>query len=90
MQKIIFNAQLANTGHRIQTISGRLGNFIFRTYQDGRITAYFKPRKNESITFQCPSIIESLSSQLREIAEELGLSVVSINFDIRHETATAN
>lgn len=82
MPKIIFNAQMANTGHRITSISGRLGNFIFRTYKDGRITAFFQPRKNESITFQCPSILESLSSQLREITHDLGLSIVSFNFDI--------
>lgn len=87
MQKIIFNAQFTNDHSRIQTLSGRLGNFIFRTdSKTGQISAFYKPKKLE---FPAPSssqsraIIESLSSQLREITAYLGLSIASFNFDLQ-------
>ena len=82
MQKIIFNARFENTGKRIRSISGRLGEFIFRTSQDGQISCYYKPRKNDSLSGQCPSILDALSSHLRDIARDLGLSVASINYQI--------
>ena len=86
MSKIIFNAHFRNTRTRIQSISGRMGDFIFRTSQDGQISAFYKPR---SAVFIDPSpthsraIIESLSNQLREMVGYLGLEITSINFNIK-------
>ena len=88
-QKIIFNAQFHNTGRRIKSISGRVGYFIFRTYRDGHISAYYMPNKrwhfDETSSSQYRTIIESLSNHLREIAADLGLSVESITFDFREQ-----
>jgi len=86
MQKIIFNAQFTNDHTRIQSLSGRLGNFIFRTHPDGHISAFYKPKKLEfpnPSSDQSRAIIEALSDQLREITAYLGLSVSSFNFDIK-------
>jgi len=80
MAKTIFNARLIDTGHRIASISGRLGPFIFRTLPDGRITAYYKPKHGASST-RYRSNYESLSVQLQEIADQLGLTVTSINYN---------
>ena len=81
MRKIIFNAQLYNSGLRIRSISGKLGNFIFRTYKNGKITAYYKPSHHDSLCGHDAAIIESLSNQLRLLADQLGLSITHINFD---------
>ena len=80
--RIIFNAQMANTHRRIKSISGRLGDFIFRTYHDGHITAYYKPKpqKNETPSSQCRANFDAISSQLREITDQLALSILSINY----------
>ena len=84
MQTITFNAQLANSHQRIQSISGRLGPFIFRTYKDGRITAFYKPKVTPLVlpsSDRHRSNYEALSSQLREITSDLGLTIVSINYN---------
>ena len=96
MTKIKFSAQLHNSGKRIKAISGRLGLFIFRTYPDGKITAYYKQPKNterppveaggvasaeEGITCRYRADYESLSKQLREIADHFGLTIKHINYD---------
>ena len=81
MSKIKFNAQLINSGKRIRSISGKLGPFVFRTYTGGIIKAYYKQPKNDSPSVHSRSIIESLSVQLREIAEQLGLTITRINCD---------
>jgi hypothetical protein len=82
MEKIIFNAQLYNSGIRIRSLSGRLGNFIFRTYQNGLITAYYKPRKNEPLSRLQRDNYETLSRQLREMIDPLGLSISSIKSNL--------
>lgn len=80
MTQVTFNAQLTNTGHRIKSLSGRLGPFIFRTYKDGKMTAFYKPKKGAS-SVQCASNFEALSCQLREMTSDLGLTIVSINYN---------
>jgi len=69
MQKIIFNAQFTNDHSRIESLSGQLGNFIFRTdSKTGQISAFYKPKKLE---FPAPSSsqsrvnLEPLSSHYR-------------------------
>ena len=84
MEKIIFNAQFYNQGIRIKSLSGRLGSFIFRTYANGLITAYYKPRKNEPTTSHLRDKYEALSRQLREMIEPLGLSLVNIRTNLPH------
>lgn len=86
MEKIIFNAQFRNTHRRVHSISGRLGNFIFRTHKDGHISAFYKPKKPEfvgALSGQHRAIIGSLSDQLREITDMLAIEQVSFNFDIK-------
>ena len=82
MAKIIFNAQLYNSRIRIKALSGRLGPFIFRTYANGLITAYYKPRKNEPLSSHLRANYEALSNQLREMIEPLGLSITSIHTNL--------
>ena len=87
MQKIIFNARLTNTGRRIKSISGRVGYLVFRTYRDGRISAYYLPNRrwhlNDTSSSHYRENIEALSSHLREIAADLGLFIDSVTFDLR-------
>ena len=82
MAKIIFNAQLYNQGIRIKSLSGRLGNFIFRTYNSGLITAFYSPRKTGSMSVQSREQYEALSCQLREMIDPLGLSITSIHTNL--------
>ena len=80
MSKIIFNAQMHNSGRRIKAISGRLGNFIFRTFKDGKITAFYKP-KHLPISDQCATNMLAIFDQLREMTDQLGLHIVTYNYD---------
>lgn len=80
MRTIIFNAQMHNSGRRIKTISGRLGNFIFRTYKDGKITAYYKP-KHLPLSSQCASNMLAICGQLREITDQLGLHIIAYTYE---------
>ena len=85
MDPIIFNARLKNTGRRIKSLSGRLGPFIFRTYQNGLITAFYKPKKaarTEANPSHNRADFESLSSQLREIAYMCALQITSIDTNL--------
>ena len=71
-----FSARFYNPGHRLKSISGRFGSFIFRTHTSGLITAFYKPKKStnvESLSVHSRSVFESLSVQLREISDMLGL-----------------
>ena len=52
----------------IRALSGRIGNFIFRT-RNGKISAFYKPKKNRSIAVP-------ISVQLREITEPLNLIII--------------
>ena len=78
-----FNAQLKSNHTFAESLSGRLGPFVFRTYPDGVIRAHYLPkrRKNGSSTVQSIVDYESLYSQLREIAESMGLQITQINYD---------
>lgn len=78
---IQFNAQLINSKKQILSLSGRLGPFIFRTLQNGLITAYYKPKSSSDKQLSRPhrENIETISRQLREITDQLGLSVKSIS-----------
>ena len=98
--KIIFNVSFHNTRRRIKRISGKLGPFVFRTYPDGKITAYYKQPWNETessperppveaggvasaeegITCHLPANFDALSKQIREIADQLALVIIAINY----------
>ena len=56
----------------ITALSGRIGNFIFRT-RNGKIHAYYspKPSSGHSRTNTVP-----ISNQLREITDALNLQIV--------------
>ena len=53
-----------------RAIKGRIGDFIFRTYKDGRISMYFAPAKHRTNP-------EPSSDQLREILKLLNLEPVT-------------
>ena len=71
---------MINTGRRIKAISGRLGNFIFRSYKDGKITAYYSP-KHVPLSVQCATNMRAIMDQLREMTDQLGLYITSCNYD---------
>ena len=80
-----FSARFYNPGHRLKSISGRFGSFIFRTHTSGLITAFYKPKKStnvESLSVHSRSVFESLSVQLREISDMLGLKITSITTNL--------
>ena len=80
-----FSARFYNPGHRLKSISGRFGPFIFRTHTSGLITAFYKPKKStnvESLSVHSRSVFESLSVQLREISDMLGLKITSITTNL--------
>ena len=83
MEKLIFNAQLTNSKRFIKALSGRVGSFVFRTYPNGLITAYYKPAKNRALTGDCREKYEILSREIREIADQLRLNVSKITYDIK-------
>ena len=78
MPKITFSAIMHNDKKIIKTLSGRVGNFIFRTSQDGQIKAFFKPRPGTGLY---RGNIETISRELREIASFAGLSFNDFNWD---------
>lgn len=53
----------------ITSLSGRFGDFIFRTFKSGKIFATYAPRQPRPIP-------ESLSVHLREQIENLHLEIV--------------
>ena len=75
-----FNAQLKSKHIIAESLHGRLGPFIFRTYPDGVIRAHYAPRKGAS-SGRSRVNFESLSGQLREIAASMGLEIMQINYD---------
>ena len=75
-----FNAQLKSHNIFAKSLSGRLGPFIFRSYTDGDIRAFYMP-KNDSSTTQSIVDYESLYSQLREIVDTLKLEIIKISCD---------
>ena len=82
-KKLTFHATLANSKKMIKSLSGRLGSFIFRTLKDGRITAYYKPRKGATNKGFSRDQIVVLYRELCKIAYELQLSVTSLNVDFQ-------
>ena len=78
--KIIFNVSFHNTRRRIKSISGKLGPFVFRTYPDGKITAYYKQPRNETESSRYRANFDALSKQIREIADQLALVIIAINY----------
>lgn len=62
--------QLKSIDGSITALSGRIGNFIFRT-RNGKIFAFYKPKSGH-----CPSIVEPMSVQLRNITQALNLKIV--------------
>ena len=81
MTKIIFNACFRNTHKRIHSISGRMGDFIFRTSGEEKISAFYKPKKTlipDPSSDHCRTIIGPMSVHCREMVDYLGLVVVVI------------
>ena len=72
MPKISFSAIMHNDKKIIKTLSGRVGNFIFRTSPDGQIKAFFKPRPG---TGPYRGNIETISNELREGVPRMALRV---------------
>ena len=73
-----FSAHLKSHNIFAKSLSGRLGPFIFRTYSNGDIRAYYMP---DSSTTQSIPDYESLYTQLREIVGTLNLEIIQITCD---------
>ena len=66
----------------IRALSGRIGNFIFRT-RNGKISAFYKPKKNRSIAVP-------ISVQLREITDPLNLIIIDESSKSKQQWANQN
>lgn len=75
-----FSARLVSADKQVAAVSGRIGDFIFRTFKNGRIFAFYAP-KNGSKTSRYRANYESISNQLREITASLRLEIVVVNFE---------
>ena len=64
--------QLKSIDGTITALSGRIGNFIFRT-RNGKIHAFYKPKASST---QSRINTESISDQLREITNALNLQII--------------
>ena len=88
MKKITFSARLHNPQQRFKTVSGRIGDFILRSYDSGkRILAYYRPR-HEPLSSQPRAVIEALSRQLREMAWELDLFIERVTYNFCKDDQT--
>ena len=64
-------------GSTIATLSGRIGNFMFRTYGNGKITVYYKPkRKNTTGMDRDWTENGPIMDELREILRYFHLEIV--------------
>ena len=61
----------------IRGLSGRMGDFMFRTYKDGRIRVYYKPKgENTPIMDQQWTDNGPIMDRLRSILQSLNMEIV--------------
>ena len=61
----------------IVALSGRIGNFMFRTYKDGKMTVYYKPkRKNTTEMDREWTENDSIMDELRGMLMYLRMEIV--------------
>ena len=77
---IKFTAELICPTHFLSALSGRLGDFIFRTYPNGKICAFYSP-KHRASSSRSRDNLESISSRFRAIIGDLQLEIVRLNFN---------
>ena len=71
--------QVISKDKSITAISGRIGNFVFRTYKNGKIFAYYQPSRSKHAKhppIDLRSNPDAISVQLREITKPLNLEIV--------------
>ena len=69
--------EIKSPDHTFKSISGRLGNFMFRTYQDGKIIAYYKPKKKNTPTMDRDWTDNGpIMAELKSITDSLNLIIV--------------
>ena len=61
--------QVRSKDGTITKISGRIDEFVFRTYPNGKIFAFYKPRHSRLNP-------EGISSRFREITDALRLEII--------------
>ena len=61
--------QVKSIDGTITKLSGRIGDFIFRTYPNGKIFAFYKPRHSRLNP-------ETVSNHFREITNALRLEII--------------
>ena len=62
--------QVKSIDGTITKLSGRIGDFVFRTYPNGKIFAFYKPRHSRLNP-------ETVSNHFREITDALRLEIIS-------------
>ena len=82
MNTVKFTAELICPTRIFSALSGRLGDFIFRTYPNGKIFAFYSP-KHRASSSRSRENIEAISSRFREIIGDLQLEIVRLNFEKR-------
>ena len=61
--------QVKSKDGTIRKLSGRIDEFVFRTYPNGKISAFYKPRHSRLNP-------EALSNRFREIIDALNLEII--------------
>ena len=62
----------------ITALSGRMGDFMFRTYQNGKIIVYYKPKNRNNTTVMEREWYENdtVMARLKQITDALNLQIV--------------
>ena len=71
--------QVISPDHTFQSIRGRIGDFVFKTYKNGKIFAYYMPRRGKRAKpdpDQSRSNPDAISVRFREITDSLNLQIV--------------
>jgi len=60
-----------------RSIRGRIGNFMFRTYRNGKIIAYYKPKKKNTTGMDRDWTENGpIMTELKSITDSLNLKIV--------------
>ena len=70
--------QLKSIDGTITGLSGRMGEFMFRTYKNGKIFVHYKPRKKSNTTVMDREWTEneSIMASLRQVTSALNLQII--------------
>jgi len=67
--KTLFIMQVKSKDGTITALSGQLGDFVFRTFKNGKIFATYAPRRSRPVP-------ESIPNHFREQMKDLNLEII--------------